>query len=122
MIDFVLPNGYVAASDRARARLAHMLEAHGITAGRATIVFTDENGPKGGAAMRCAIAVALPRRSPIRAVRRAATVRLALDRALATLERAITQLRERGRDAARRPKKYYAGSRLLTTAGVEARP
>src|SRR5262245_59115373 len=69
MIDFVLPNGYVAASDRARARLAHMLEAHGITAGRATIVFTDENGPKGGAAMRCAIAVALPRRSPIRAVR-----------------------------------------------------
>jgi ribosome-associated translation inhibitor RaiA len=122
MIDFFSPKGYVAATDRARTRLSRMLEAHGISAGRVSVAFTDENGPKGGVAMRCAIAVVLPRRPPIRAARSAATVGQALERTLDTLERAITQLRERGRDATRRPKKYYAAGRLLAAAGSEARP
>ena len=113
MIDVVITTGRAVAASRAKARLERALAAHDVTATSATIAFTDENGPKGGMAMRCAIGVKLPRRPALRVEHTAATMRLALDGALDTLERELARLIERRRDAARHPKKYYAASRLL---------
>ena len=114
MIDAIVTNGHMGASRRAHSRLTRMLEAHGITAGRAAITFTDENGPKGGPAMRCAIGLTLPRRAPIHVEHTATTGRLALDGALDILDREVASLIERRRDAARHPKKYYAAKQLLS--------
>jgi hypothetical protein len=75
--------------------------------------FTNENGPKGGDAMRCGINVDLPRRAPIHIEHRAPTERLAFDASLAALERRIDRERGRGRAVRRRPKKYYLAKRLL---------
>jgi len=49
--------------------------------------FFDDNGPKGGRAMRCALTVRLPFRPSIRVERSAVTPRLAFDAAFAVLER-----------------------------------
>jgi ribosome-associated translation inhibitor RaiA len=117
MIDFIVTNGRELASGRARARLTRTLETHGMTTARVTVSFTDENGPKGGRAMRCAIELRLPRRAPVRAEHTATTLRLALDGALDTVEGEVTKLIERWRDAARHPKKYYAAARLLSGPG-----
>ena len=125
MIDFVNPNGRPAAGARARAGLTRILAARGIDTAHVTVVFTDENGPKGGRALRCAVGVTLPRRAPIRVEHTATTTRLALDGVLDTLERDLARLIERRRDAARRPKKYYAAKALLAApearAGAERR-
>ena len=52
---------------------------------RAEAVFVDDNGPKGGRAMRCALTVRLPYRPSIRVERSAVTPRLAFDAAIAVL-------------------------------------
>lgn len=75
--------------------------------------FVDENGPKGGAAIRCGINVDFPRRRPIHLEHRANTERLAFDGVLSLLERTVERERGRGRVARRRPKKYYLAKRLL---------
>jgi ribosome-associated translation inhibitor RaiA len=114
MIDVTLANAQGTVSGgRAQARLTRVLESHGITTARATLAFTDENGPKGGVATRCAIGLRLARRPELRAEHVATTGRLALDGALDVLERELTQLVERRRESARHPKKYYAARRLL---------
>jgi putative sigma-54 modulation protein len=84
--------------------------------------FTDENGPKGGVDIRCAITVELPRQAPMHAEAIAASHRLAFDSALEALERELKSLRERRRDAARRPKKYFAARKALQLDGEQARP
>src|SRR5262245_49459678 len=61
----------------------------------ARIGFVDENGPKGGAAMRCGITVQLPRRPRVHVEHRAPNERLAFDGALAALDHRLTS--ERGR-------------------------
>jgi len=113
MIELIIPSGLPAAGARARAELTRLLEAHGISTARATVTFTDDNGPKGGRAMRCAVGLTLPPRTGVRAEHTATTVRLALDGVLDTLERELARLVERRRNAARHPKKYYAAKRLL---------
>ena len=70
--------------------------------------FFDDNGPKGGRAMRCALTVRLPFRPSIRVERSAVTPRLAFDAAFAVLERQLERYRERDRDNKRHPKKYFA--------------
>jgi ribosome-associated translation inhibitor RaiA len=82
--------------------------------------FTDENGPKGGVDIRCAITVDLPRRAPVHAEGLAETHRLGFDAALGTLARELKRDRERRRDGARRPKKYFAARQAL--AADEAPP
>jgi ribosome-associated translation inhibitor RaiA len=74
--------------------------------------FFDDNGPKGGRAMRCALTVRLPFRPSIRVERSAVTPRLAFDAAFAVLERQLERYRERDRDSKRHPKKYFAARRL----------
>jgi len=74
----------------------------------ARVAFTDENGPKGGIGIRCALTVELPRRPTLHASGLGATPRLAFDAAHAALAHELTRERQRRRDAARRPKKYFA--------------
>jgi ribosome-associated translation inhibitor RaiA len=75
--------------------------------------FFDDNGPKGGRAMRCALTVRLPFRPSVRVERTAETPRLAFDAAFAVLERQLERYRERDRDSKRHPKKYFAARRLV---------
>lgn len=76
--------------------------------------FFDDNGPKGGRAIRCALTVRLPFRPSVRVERTAETPRLAFDAAFAVLERQLERYRERDRDNKRHPKKYFAARRVLT--------
>ena len=100
--------------------LAH-LAAKPITA---QVTFFDENGPKGGRAMRCAITVRLPYRPHIRVEDTAETLRIAFDGAFAKLERELERYQERDRESKRHPKKYYTARRLMTTetGGAAATP
>ena len=84
----------------------------------AKVTFFDDNGPKGGLGMRCALDVRVPYRPAIRIERVAVTRRLAFDQAFATLGRQLERYRERDRDIKRRPKKYFVAKRLLT-GGLE---
>ena len=59
------------------------------------VAFTDENGPKGGIAIRCALTIELPRRPTTHANGLAETPRLAFDAAHEALEQELD--RERGR-------------------------
>jgi len=74
----------------------------------ARVGFTDENGPKGGVGMRCALTVEIPRRPATHANGLGETPRLAFDAAYAALEHELSRERQRRRDVARRPKKYFA--------------
>lgn len=102
-----------AAGRRATARLTAMLAPH--RASSARVIFSDENGPKGGAAVRCAITVSLAGRGREHVEEQATTPRLALDGALARLWRRLERRRGSDRDSRRRPKKYYAAERVLAT-------
>jgi len=84
------------------------------TTARAT--FTDENGPKGGPAIRCTLEAKQPRRPAVHVEAVATTQLLAFDRALAKLERAVARRRQTARDAKRRPKKYFAARRVLAAS------
>lgn len=87
---------------------------------RSEAVFFDDNGPKGGRAMRCALTVRLPYRPSIHVERSAVTPRLAFDAAIAVLERQLERYYERERENKRHPKKYFAAGRAV--AGETARP
>lgn len=82
--------------------------------GGAQAAFFDENGPKGGPAMRCALTVRLPSRPHVRAEEIAENPRAAFDGAFAKLERELERDRDRDRESKRHPKKYYTATRLLT--------
>lgn len=98
-----------------RARTAKLmttaLEKLAVRPVRSQVVFVDDNGPKGGRAMRCALTVRLPYRPSVRVERSAETPRLAFDAAFAVLERQLERYRERDRENKRHPKKYFAARR-----------
>jgi ribosome-associated translation inhibitor RaiA len=102
-----------------RARAAKLvgaaLEPINLAPIRAKVTFFDDNGPKGGRGMRCAMDVRLPYRPAIRVDQVAETTRLAFDGAFAALERQLDRYRERDRDIKRRPKKYFVAKRLLAS-------
>jgi ribosome-associated translation inhibitor RaiA len=79
----------------------------------AQVTFFDDNGPKGGRALRCALTVRVPYRPTVRVEHTAETPQLAFDAAFKTLERQLERYRERDRDRRRHPKKYYVAKRLL---------
>ena len=93
--------------------LADVLESLPVEPTSARVAFTDENGPKGGNAVRCAVEVRLPGRPAIHVEDVASTPRLALDAGLAKLARRLRRIRESTRESRRRPKKYYAARRAL---------
>jgi ribosome-associated translation inhibitor RaiA len=88
----------------------------------ARVAFTDENGPKGGVGIRCTLTVDLPRRPGTHARGLGATPRLAFDTAYAALEQELTRERQRRRDVARRPKKYFVAELGHTADGEPALP
>jgi ribosome-associated translation inhibitor RaiA len=100
---------------RVAARVADVVEALPVRATSVRATFTDENGAKGGDALRCALEVRLPRRPAIHVEEVAATPRLAFDGALARLERQAGRLVDTTRELSRRPKKYFAARRALTS-------
>jgi len=77
------------------------------------VIFSDENGPKGGEALRCALTVKLPRAASVHVEEWSSTPRLAFDGALVKLERQLARHREGARALRRRPKKYFVAKRLL---------
>jgi ribosome-associated translation inhibitor RaiA len=99
---------------RAMRLMAGALAKLAVAPVKGQAAFFDDNGPKGGLAMRCALTVRLPFRPSIRVERTAETPRLAFDAAFAILERQLEQYRERDRDSKRHPKKYFAARRLQT--------
>ena len=100
----------VARTD-ATSRVRQALAGLPTGALRARLVFTDDNGPKGGRATRCAVTVALPRRATLHVEEIATSPRLALDGVLAKLARRLGRTRGTWRDLKRRPKKYYTAAR-----------
>ena len=85
---------------------------------RGLVSFFDDNGPKGGPAMRCALTVSVPHRPPIRVEHRAESFDLAFKAAVAALERRIEQDSDRDRQDRRHPKKYYAARQALKRGGA----
>jgi hypothetical protein len=79
----------------------------------AQVRFFDDNGPKGGVDIRCAVTVRVPFRPSIRVEHMGETARHAFDQALGVLGRQIERDGARAREVRRRPKKYYAAKRLL---------
>ena len=97
------------------ARMAAALNRIAADAATAKVIFSDVNGPKGGADVRCGVLVAVPRHPPIRGERVETTARLAFDASYARVVAQLDRLFRRRRDAARRPKKYFAAKRVLAT-------
>jgi ribosome-associated translation inhibitor RaiA len=79
----------------------------------AQVTFFDDDGPKGGRAVRCALTVRVPYRPTVRVEHTAETPRLAFDATFKSLERQLERYRERDRDSRRHPKKYYVAKRLI---------
>lgn len=98
---------------RVRRRLTAALRGLTVEPVTAVATFVDDNGPKGGPAVRCAVTLRLPYRPPVRVEAVAVAPHAAFDEAVETLERQIARYRARQRDRRRRPKKYYVAKRLL---------
>lgn len=107
------------AALRARAikRLGAALAKLPVEPTLAQITFFDENGPKGGRAMRCALTVRVPYRPHLRVEEVAETPRLAFDGSFEKLERELERYRERDREGKRHPKKYFTAKRLVEGLG-----
>lgn len=97
---------------RVERQLTALLQRLAVQAVAAQVTFFDENGPKGGLAIRCALTVRVPYRAPVRVERVAETPRLAFDGGFPTLERRLAESVEQARDERRHPKKYYAAKRV----------
>jgi ribosome-associated translation inhibitor RaiA len=98
---------------RLTAALAHL----GWKPVAARASFFDENGPKGGLALRCALTVRLPHRPHVRVEDTAETLRTAFDGAFAKLERNLERNQDRDREAKRHPKKYFVARRMIGGEG-----
>ena len=103
-----------AARVRTATRLTAALAALPARASSARVSFSDDNGPKGGVAIRCALTVTLAGWGRVHVEDRATTPRLALAGALAKLDRKLGRRRAIDRDKSRRPKKYYAAARAVS--------
>ncbi len=104
---------------RVMKRVGEALETLKVTPVSARVTFFDENGPKGGRAMRCAVDVRVPHRPAVHVEHVETTNRLAFNGMVAALERQIERRLERERENRRHPKKYFVAKRLLG-GGLEA--
>ena len=97
---------------RVTRRVAALVETLRVAPVTTRVTFFDDNGPKGGVAIRCAVMARVPHRPAIRVEETASTPRLAFDRAIKTFDRQLERYRERDRDSRRHPKKYFAARRM----------
>jgi len=112
MTELVIPRG--RPGDSVRTRLDALLAARGIAPSRVSVAFVDQNGPKGGPAVRCAADVTLARHPALHVECVDTTPRRAFDAVLDAIDRRLLRFVGRLRDRARRPKKYFTAKRLLT--------
>ena len=102
-----------ALGARIERRLARQLGRIRASPIAAVAAFSDDNGPKGGRALRCALTVRIPRRPTIRVEDVAENAWLAFDRSFGSLRRELAEYRERRLERGRYPKKYFVAKRLL---------
>ena len=114
MTEFLIPRG--RPGDSVQKRLSALLTARGIEPSRVSVEFVDQNGPKGGPAVRCAANVTLARHPALHMESVDTTPARAFDAVLDGLDRRLQRFVRRLRDRARRPKKYFAAKRLLADA------
>jgi ribosome-associated translation inhibitor RaiA len=91
-------------------RLGAILAPRGDAALAARLAVSDQNGPKGGVAIRCAIDARVTRWAPLHADARATSARAAVSDALGKLERRARRTVRMARDGRRRPKKYFVAA------------
>lgn len=95
-------------------RLEGLARRHRVKPISVRVGFVDENGPKGGVDIRCALSLDLPRRPTLHVNEFGINRRAAFDAAFDALERRMAREVEQGRERRRRPKKYYVAKRLLS--------
>ncbi len=115
MIEFRGSTAGRAIRARVTAGLADVMATLPAKPTSTRVAFTDENGPKGGDAIRCALEVRLPRRPVVHVEGQASTPRLAFEFGLEKLERRLRRMRKTERDSKRRPRKYYAARRAVAS-------
>jgi ribosome-associated translation inhibitor RaiA len=111
MTDVLIPRG--KPGDSVQKRLGALLRARGLEPSRVSVEFVDQNGPKGGPAVRCAASVTLARHPALHVESVETTPSQAFDAVLQGLDRRLLRFVRRMRDRARRPKKYFLAKRLL---------
>src|SRR5262245_31202502 len=111
MTQFLIPRGRPGAS--VRQRLTALLAARGLEPLRVIVAFVDQNGPKGGPAVRCTATVSLARHPAVHVECTDTTARRAFDAVLESLDRRLLRFVGRLRDRARRPRKYFVAKQAL---------
>ena len=101
-------------STQLKTQVAARLGMLPLRATTATLRFIDENGPKGGRAMRCSLTLKTPGRPPMHVGAVATTRRLAADAVLEKFERRLAREWEADRDNRRHPRKYFTAAREWT--------
>jgi hypothetical protein len=96
------------------ARMKQLLRRLPVRPMAVRVRFSDVNGPKGGADIRCGIVLTTPGEPAIRVERTQTTARLAFDESYERVLRRAGRPRRQWREAQRRPKKYFAARRLWT--------
>jgi hypothetical protein len=79
----------------------------------ARVTFSDEDGPRGGVGIRCALTVRLPGRPTVRVEHQARTYRQAFEGGYEVLKRQLKRTTRRRRQSGRYPRKYFAARRVL---------
>jgi ribosome-associated translation inhibitor RaiA len=79
----------------------------------ARVTFSDEDGPRGGVGIRCALTVRLPGRPTIRVEHQARTYRQAFEGGFESLRRQLKRTTRRRWQSRRYPKKRFVTERLI---------
>jgi ribosome-associated translation inhibitor RaiA len=111
-------NSDAALHARVAAQMQRQLDRLRLRPVSGRAAFTDENGPKGGRGIRCALTVTVPYRPSLHVERIATDRRRAFDDAMEALEREVARYRERDREDKRHPKKYFAAKRAEAVEGA----
>ena len=90
----------------------------GEAARRCRVAFADDNGPKGGVAIRCRIDVQIAHWPGLHVEGLGTSPRVALHEALDRLKRRIVRLLTEKRVRSRHPKKYFVAARALAAGGA----
>jgi ribosome-associated translation inhibitor RaiA len=100
--------------EHVRTRVLQALERVSSRRTAAKVIFADVNGPKGGVGLRCTIVAEMPGRREVSVEELGDTREVAFDAAFAALKQRMMRDRDRRRELARRPKKYFLAKRLLS--------
>ncbi|MGH7391856.1 MAG: hypothetical protein ACREM3_20730 [Candidatus Rokuibacteriota bacterium] len=99
------------------AKLDGLAGRHRVRPVSARVGFVDENGPKGGIDIRCALTLELPRRASLHVDELGASPRAAFGAAFEALGSRVSRALGQTRARRRRPKKYFLAKRLLAPDG-----